>query len=61
MNEFTSDVYLQKEDNMDVNQALTVLVQNGVISSADYWEKALEVVNYLDVLLINMAKKLEAK
>jgi lysozyme len=58
LDEFTNEVFLTKEVTMDVNQAITILVQNGIITDADYWTKAAEVVKYLDALLINMATKL---
>lgn len=43
----------------DINVAIKVLVDKGIISSADYWIKAVSVVKYLDVLIINMANKLQ--
>lgn len=58
LDEFTNEVLVGREVNMDVTQALTILAQNGIISSSDYWLKAVDVVKYLDVMLINMATKL---
>ena len=43
----------------NVQDALNVLVEKGVINSPDYWVKAVDVVKYLDVLIINMANKLQ--
>lgn len=43
---------------VDVNEAIQILKDNGVINSPDYWEKATAVVIHLDQLLINMANKL---
>jgi len=43
---------------VDVNQALKILVEKGVITTPEYWQTAANIVKYLDVLLINMAKKL---
>ncbi len=45
-------------DKMDVKQAIDVLVQKGIISSPEYWIKAVDIVKYLDSLLINIASKL---
>lgn len=42
----------------NVPDALNVLVEKGLINSPDYWLKAVDVVKYLDVLLINMANKI---
>ena len=42
----------------DVNAAVAVLVEKGVVSGPDYWVKAASVVNFLDKLLIKMANKL---
>jgi N-acetylmuramoyl-L-alanine amidase len=62
--QFRSDVQLkinsmQKGGNiMNVQDAIKKLVEKGVISSPGYWNKAIEVVKYLDQLLINMANKL---
>ena len=43
----------------NVKDALNKLVEKGVINSPDYWLKAVDVVKHLDVLLINMANKLQ--
>lgn len=44
-------------DNYD--DAVKVLADNGVITTAAYWNNAVKVVKYLDALIINMANKLE--
>lgn len=49
------------DDIVTVDDALKVLVDQGVISSPDYWRNAAGCVKYLDVLLINMAKKLQGQ
>lgn len=57
--EVQQEIYKQLgEINMNVNHALEILINNNVISNSDYWLKACVVVKYLDVLIINMAKKL---
>ena len=43
----------------NVQDALNILVEKGVINSPDYWLKAIDVVKHLDTLLINMANKLK--
>ena len=40
------------------DEAVKVLVKNGVISSQAYWDNAVKCVKYLDSLIINMANKL---
>ncbi len=40
------------------DEAVKVLVANGVISSQAYWDNAVKCVKYLDSLIINMANKL---
>mgnify|MGYP002646380221 CR=1 FL=1 len=40
------------------DEAIEVLVQKGVIESADYWNNAVKCVKYLDKLIINMANKI---
>lgn len=42
----------------DIDAALKVLQSKGIINSPEYWLKAVDVVKYLDILIINMAKKL---
>ena len=41
-----------------VGEALKVLKDKGVINSPDYWLKAVDVVKYLDELIINAANKI---
>ena len=43
---------------MTAADAIKVLVRKEVISSPEYWLKAIDVVKNLDILLINMANKL---
>ena len=43
----------------DVKEAIKKLQDKGVISSPDYWINAVNVVKYLDTLIINMANKLD--
>lgn len=47
------------DDVVTVDEALKILVNQGVINSPDYWHNASECVKYLDTLIINMAKKLQ--
>lgn len=42
----------------NVQDALKILHEKGVINSIDYWVKAVDIVKYLDTLIINMANKL---
>jgi len=42
----------------DVKAAIKKLQDKGVISSPDYWINAVNVVKYLDTLIINMANKI---
>lgn len=42
-----------------VEEALKVLQNKGVINSPNYWLKAIDVVKYLDELIINVVKKLD--
>lgn len=43
----------------NVQDALKILHEKGVINSIDYWVKAADIVKYLDTLIINMANKLD--
>lgn len=47
-----------KESN-DFDWALTVLAANGIVSSEDYWKNNKNKVQYLEQLIINMAKYVE--
>lgn len=49
---------IKEDDKVDVNQAIKILVEKGIISTPEYWQNAVKVVKYLDNLLINMARKL---
>ncbi len=40
------------------DEAVKVLVDNGVIASREYWDNAVKCVKYLDRLIINMANKM---
>ena len=40
------------------DEAVKVLVDNGVIASREYWDNAVKCVKYLDRLIINMANKI---
>ncbi|MBR6301185.1 N-acetylmuramoyl-L-alanine amidase [bacterium] len=42
----------------NVQDALKILHEKGVINSVDYWVKAVDIVKYLDALIINMANKI---
>jgi hypothetical protein len=44
-----------------VDQALQILVKKGVVSSPDYWLKAIGVIRYIDALLINIASAVSRK
>lgn len=46
-------------EKITVDEAIQILVDNGVINSPEQWLKAVEVVKYLDQLFINMANKLK--
>ena len=41
-----------------VDEALKILKDKGVVNSPDYWLKAVDVVKYLDELIINVANKI---
>ena len=41
---------------MNVQEALNVLQQKGIIQSPAYWQNALQVVKYLDELFVNIAE-----
>ena len=43
---------------MDLAAATAVLVEHGIINSPDYWLANHDKLEYLDMLIINMAKKL---
>lgn len=58
----TPEQQLKEEPVMEeisVDEAIQILVDNGVITTPEQWNKAVEVVKYLDQLFINMAKKLK--
>ena len=42
----------------DVKKAITKLVDHGIINTPEYWEQNYSKVQYLDVLICNMADKL---
>ena len=42
----------------NVQDALKILHEKGVINSVDYWVKAADIVKYLDTLIINMANRI---
>ena len=50
--------YIEEDKDIDVNEALKILKEKSVLNTTEYWENAVNVVKYLDTLLINMAKKL---
>ncbi len=43
------------EEVKEINEALQVLIEKGVITSTEYWENAVKDFKYLDVLLIKIA------
>ena len=47
---------MKKIENVD--EALKVLVENGVINSPDYWKTASNMVKYFDLFILNVANKL---
>ena len=49
---------VEKKKITTYDEAVKVLVANGVISSQAYWDNAVKCVKYLDSLIINMANKL---
>ncbi len=50
------DLFNTEVIEMDIDTALKILVNKGVISTPDYWYNAIKCVKYLEDLLINMAK-----
>ena len=48
---------VEKKKITTYDEAVKVLVKNGVISSQAYWDNAVKCVKYLDGLIINMANK----
>lgn len=48
-----------EEISVDINEALRILVEKGVIKNPEYWLKAAQVVMWLDQLLINFAIKIK--
>ena len=50
------DVSMKKIENID--EALKVLVDNGVLNSPDYWKAASNMVKYFDIFILNVANKL---
>lgn len=55
---FPLEKMIKEAMTMSAQEAILKLVSAGVIGSPDYWLKAIDIVKNLDVLLINMAKKL---
>lgn len=55
--------YLGVEDEMEeiknAQDAIKVLSDKGIINSPDYWLKAIDVVKYLDSLIINFANYIQ--
>ena len=52
----------EREKKMEVktvDEALKVLHEKGVMNTTEYWKNAVNVVKYLDSLLINMANKIQ--
>lgn len=43
-------------DDMDLQQAIQILENKGIVNTPDYWLNASKCVKYLDLLLINMAE-----
>ncbi len=43
-------------EKMTAQEALSVLQQKGIVKSPTYWQNAVQVVKYLDELLVNMAE-----
>lgn len=50
---------LKEDAKQRIQEALNILVQKGVISSPDYWLNNYEKLQYLDLLIMNMAKALK--
>jgi len=63
------DIDIEKEENeekiqkriLNIDEALDVLVKHKVINSPDFWRRVSSVVKYFDVLIINMANKLNSR
>lgn len=45
--------------NIDIKTAINILVKNNIINSPDYWINNYNKLQYLDMLIINMAIKLK--
>lgn len=52
-------IFERVKKTMTVNEAIKALQDKGVIQSPAYWQNAVQVVKYLDELLINMAGALQ--
>lgn len=50
---------IQEVNVVDVNQAIKILIEKGVISTPEYWQNAVKIVKYLDSLLINVANRIK--
>lgn len=50
---------VMEEKKMTAQEALNILQQKGIVKSPAYWQNALQVVKYLDELLVNMAENVK--
>lgn len=46
-------------EKVDVYEAIRTLQEHGIITTVEYWQNAIKCVNYLDDLIINMAKNIK--
>jgi N-acetylmuramoyl-L-alanine amidase len=53
------EIIMKKIENVD--EALKVLVENGVVNSPDYWKTASNMVKHFDLFILNVANKLKEK
>ncbi len=56
---FKKEVFEVEKKEINVEEALNILVENKVIGTKAYWQKSVTVVKYLDDLIINMANKIK--
>ena len=47
------------EEIKNAQDAIKVLSDKGIINSPDYWLKAIDIVKYLDSLIINFANYIQ--
>ena len=58
----TPNYYLFKrkeEDKVNIDEAIKILAEKGIMETPEYWENAVSCVKYLDKLLIKIAEKIK--